>query len=189
MAESVCPVWVGYFLASPIRKLYQNPGEILKPYLREGMKVIDIGSAMGFFSIPAAKIVGKDGRVICIDLQKKMLERLEKRAVKAKVLNRLELHECTAESLQINRFENQIDFALAFAVLHEMPDLSIVFKEVNAALKIKSKMLIAEPNGHVTEQNFAGTLNAAKKNGFRIIGHPKIGGSKTALLEKAETVN
>ena len=25
MAEHVCPVWVGYLLASPLRKLIQNP--------------------------------------------------------------------------------------------------------------------------------------------------------------------
>jgi len=74
MAEKVCPVWVGYFLASPIRKLYQNPFDILRPYLKEGMKVIDIGSAMGFFSIPAAKMAGSSGKVICIDLQKKCLK-------------------------------------------------------------------------------------------------------------------
>ena len=29
MAEHVCPVWVGYFLASPLRKLYQDPRKIL----------------------------------------------------------------------------------------------------------------------------------------------------------------
>ena len=184
MSERVCPVWMGYFLASPLRKIYQNPIRILSPYLKSGMKIIDIGSAMGFFSIPAAKIVGKSGKVICIDLQVKMLEQLKTRALKAKVLDRIEIHHCSPNSLEIDALRDQIDLALAFAVLHEMPDLSNIFKEINTALKEKAKLLIAEPSGHVTEQSFQTTLEIAKKNGFIIIDHPKINGSKTAVLEK-----
>jgi len=58
MAEKVCPVWVGYLLASPIRKLFQNPPKILSPYVENGMKVLDIGCVMGFFSLPLARMVG-----------------------------------------------------------------------------------------------------------------------------------
>ncbi len=184
MAEKVCPVWVGYFLANPLRKLYQNPDKILSPFIKEGMKIIDIGTAMGFFSIPAAKIVGKNGKVICIDLQKKMLEKLKEKAGRLNLLERIVLHNCLDNSLEINKFNNQIDFALAFAVLHEMPDLNVVFKEVFTVLKINAKMLIAEPTGHVTEESFYETVRTAKENGFKIIGHPQINGSKTALLEK-----
>ena len=43
MAKHVCPVWVGYLLASPLRKLFHNPKKILGPYVEEGMKVLDIG--------------------------------------------------------------------------------------------------------------------------------------------------
>ncbi len=185
MAEHVCPVWVGYFLASPVRKLYHNPVKILSPYIREGMNVMDVGSAMGFFSIPAAKMVGKSGRVICVDLQKEMLAKLAKKARKANVLERIELHQCPANSLEINSLKNQIDFAWAFAVLHEMPDVLNVFKEMNEVLKPGAKMLIAEPNGHVTEEGFEVTLNAARKNNFKITGEPAIKGSLTTLLEKA----
>ena len=184
MAERTCPVWVGYLLASPVRKLYHNPVKILSPYIKEGMKVIDVGSAMGFFSIPAAKMVGKSGKVICVDLQKEMLEKLEKRARKAKVLAQIELHQCIEKSLEIDSLKNQIDFALAFAVLHEMNDVSKVFNEVNKALKPNSKMLIAEPGGHVTKDAFELTMNSALKNNFKVIGKPLINGSQTALLQK-----
>jgi len=59
MAEHhLCPVWIGYLLASPVRKLSQNPRKILGPYVNEGMTVADIGCAMGFFSLPLAKQSG-----------------------------------------------------------------------------------------------------------------------------------
>jgi len=60
MAERICPVWVGYLLASPVRKLFENPKKILGEYIKEGMTVLDLGSAMGFFSIPAARLVGSE---------------------------------------------------------------------------------------------------------------------------------
>jgi 2-polyprenyl-3-methyl-5-hydroxy-6-metoxy-1,4-benzoquinol methylase len=77
MAKHVCPVWVGYLLSSPIRKLFQDPDKILGPYIKEGMTVLDFGCAMGFFSLPAARMVGSNGKVICIDIQKGMIEKLE----------------------------------------------------------------------------------------------------------------
>ena len=67
MAERVCPVWVGYFLTSPIRKLFQNPQKILSPYVENGMKVLDIGC--GFFSLPLAQMVGSKGKAISVDVQ------------------------------------------------------------------------------------------------------------------------
>jgi len=43
---------------------------------------LDIGSAMGFFSLPMAKMVGAEGKVVCVDLQQKMLDVLEKKSAK-----------------------------------------------------------------------------------------------------------
>ena len=73
MAQSVCPWWLGYVLASPIRKWLQNPQEILRPYLASGMITLDIGSGMGFFSLPMAHAVQPGGKVIAVDLQEKMI--------------------------------------------------------------------------------------------------------------------
>jgi ubiquinone/menaquinone biosynthesis C-methylase UbiE len=184
MAEHVCPVWIGYLLASPIRKLFQNPYTILQPYVNEGMKALDIGSAMGFFSIPMAKMTGTTGKVTCVDLQKKMLDVLETKARKNKVIDRMEFRQCSPSSLDISDLKEQIDFALAFAVLHEVPDQYILFSEVSNVLKKKGKMLIAEPMGHVDEAKFQNTLMAAEANGFTLLNHPVIAKSLTALLEK-----
>ena len=52
MADRVCPWWLGYFLASPIRKLVHDPRSILEAYVKSGMTALDIGCAMGFFSLP-----------------------------------------------------------------------------------------------------------------------------------------
>ena len=47
----VCPVELADSLDSKIRRFLQNPQKILKPFVSEGMKVLDIGCGPGFFSI------------------------------------------------------------------------------------------------------------------------------------------
>jgi ubiquinone/menaquinone biosynthesis C-methylase UbiE len=184
MAERVCPVWIGYLLASPVRKLIQNPNTILRPYITQGMKVMDIGSAMGFFSIPMARMVGTTGKVICVDVQQKMLDVLEKKSNKAGVSGSIELRLCPENSLGINDINEELDFVLASAVLHEVGDVSKLFKEVYHALKKKGKMLIAEPKGHVDEKNFQKTLSFANEAGLTVLDKPGISKSLTALLGK-----
>ena len=71
--EHVCPWWACYFFDNPVRKLFQDPYEILSPYVKQGFTVIDIGPGMGYFTIPLLKLVGKDGKVIAVDIQEKML--------------------------------------------------------------------------------------------------------------------
>ena len=184
MPERVCPVWIGYLLASPIRKLLQNPNTIIRPYISEGMTVMDIGSAMGFFSIPMAKVVGKTGKVICVDVQQKMLDVLVRKSIKAGVSGSMELRLCAFDSLCINDIDEKIDFVLASAVLHEVGDISNLFKKVYHALKKNGKMLIAEPKGHVDENNFQKTLSFAREAGFIILNKPLISKSLTALIGK-----
>ena len=122
MAEHVCPWWVGYLLVSPLRSLFQKPERILGAYVREGMTVLDAGCAMGFFSLPLARMVGEKGRVICVDMQERMIRSLEKRANKAGLLDRIETRVCAPTNLELADLEGQVDFAVAIAVVHETRD-------------------------------------------------------------------
>ena len=185
MAEPhVCPVWIGYVLASPVRKLLQNPDKILKPYVNEAMTVADIGCAMGFFSLPLAKMVGPDGKVICIDVQEKMIRSLEKRVQKAGLSGRIESIICNNDSLGLDDFKEKIDFALAFAVVHEVPDAAGFFSEIYKTIKPGGRLLVAEPKGHVSEKDFETTVSIGKQHGFTSAETPEIKGRRVVLLQK-----
>lgn len=184
MAEHVCPVWVGYFLACPLRKLFQNPKKILGPYVERGMKVLDIGCAMGFFSLPMAEMVGPGGRVICIDVQEKMIDTLTKRTKKTGMSDNMVVRVCSSESLCLEEYKEQIDFANAFAVVHEVPDAVNFFSEVYATLKPGGRLLVAEPKGHVSQEDFEITVSHADQAGFHVIDRPTVRRSRTVLLEK-----
>jgi len=182
--KHVCPWYLGYVLASPLRRLYQNPEKILNPYLKQGMKVLEVGPGMGFFSLPMARIVGASGRIFCIDLQEKMLQSLRRRTMKANLLGRMEMRLCSESSLQIADLAGSIDFALAFAVIHEVPDQKLLLKEIYSSFKKDGLLFISEPKGHVTKEEFEKTCAFAQSNGMKIINSPNIRGSHSAVLRK-----
>lgn len=184
MAHRVCPVWMGHVLANPIRKLFQNPDKLLKPYVGKDMMAIDIGSAMGFFSIPLAKMTGDNGKVVCVDIQEAMLDKLYKRAQKAGVAHIIEKRVAGGQSLNIRDFENRADFALAFYVAHEVPDPKAFLEEVHASLKDGGRFLLSEPAGHIREEEFQKSVDLATQTGFQVTETPKIMASYSVVLQK-----
>lgn len=182
--QHVCPVWVGQLMVSRLRNLVQNPIDILSPYIKSGMKVLEIGPALGFFSIPMAKMVNPTGKIYCVDIQKKMLEKLETRAKKYKVNNQIELIESTNTSFNIAHLEKQIDFTLLFAVVHEVRDQSLLFNEVSHTMKKGARVLISEPKGHVKEKDLEWSIQLAAKSGLVVTNRPKINGSRSVELQK-----
>ncbi len=184
MSKHVCPHWVGYWLASPLRRLIHNPRKILSPYVTSGMTVLDIGPAMGFFSLPLASMTGPGGKVICVDLQEKMLLSLRRRARKAGLEGRVLTRVCTAESLCLDDMYGKIDFALAFAVVHEVNDITKFFEQVCNVLKPGALCLVAEPAGRVSLAEFQETLAIAGRKGLREAGRRAIAWSHAAVLKK-----
>jgi len=184
MGDHVCPVWMGYVLASPLRKLLHSPRKIVGPYVQDGMTVLDIGSAMGFFSLPMARMVGSNGRVFCVDMQERMIQALDRRAWKAGLDKQIRTRLCSQHSLGLGDLKDAVDFALAFAVVHEVPSAERLFGELHAALKPSAKLLVAEPKGRVSEDQFLAEISAAKQCGFEVVEKPAIRRCRAALMAK-----
>jgi len=184
MVEHRCPAWAGYFLANRLRMLLQNPHKILAPYVKPGMTVLDFGSAMGFFSLPMAQIVGPAGKVVCVDVQAKMLNVLRRRAAGAGLAERIETHLSSGNSIDLKGYDNHFDFALAFAVMHEVEDQAHILGEIHELLKGGAPLLLAEPRGHVSLSEFERTLAFAGAAGFVDTGHPEVRLSHAAILTK-----
>ena len=182
----LCPVWVGYLLACPLRRLRQNPGRILGPYVGPGMCVMDVGCAMGFFSLPLARMVGQDGRVVCVDVQQGMLDVLARRAQRAGLADRVEARLCGPASLGVADLAARIDFVLAFSVVHEVADPLRLFTEVRSVLKPGARVLVAERKGRVTERSFRQSVSAAEASGLHPVALPGITGTYALLLQKAQ---
>ena len=166
MASHRCPWWLGYFLVSPIRKLVEDPRKILAPHVREGMLVLEPGPGMGFFTLELARLVGPKGRVVAVDVQERMLAALRRRAARAGLLDRLETRLATPGNLGIADLDGQVDFALLFHMLHEVPNQAALLASMHAALKPDGRLLLVEPRGHVSAAQFAGSLALCRTVGL-----------------------
>jgi ubiquinone/menaquinone biosynthesis C-methylase UbiE len=178
----VCPWWGGYFIDNPLRRLIHDPRKILGPYVMSGMTVMDVGCGMGLFSIAMADIVGDGGLVIAVDLQQEMLDVLRYRAQRAGVAYRIQFHKCERDSLSV---DIQADFALAFMMLHEVPDPRRLLGEIRACLKPRGKLLMAEPKIHVSAKTFAREVAIAEEVGLRPAAEPRVHGCRAVVLEKS----
>jgi len=180
----VCPVWIGYLLLSPFRKLAQNPEKILKPYLKPEHIALDFGSAMGYFSLPMAKMVQSDGKIVCADIQQKMLDVLQKRARKAGVESLIKTLLIDENYSGLEKYHQKFDFILLFAVVHEVPDPKKLFSVLNKLLNQNGLLLLSEPSGHVSSENFQNTVNIALDNNFTKHSDIKIRRSHSIILQR-----
>ncbi len=97
----VFPVTFGRGLDNRIRRWFQNPRKILRPYIKERVTVLDIGCGRGVFSVELAQMVGKSGRVIASDLQEGMLRKLRDKIRETELEERITLHKCEEKKLGV----------------------------------------------------------------------------------------
>ncbi len=151
------------------------------------MTVLEPGPGMGFFTLELARLVASSGRVVAVEVQARMLEKLKKRAAKQGLLERIETRCVAKDSLALDDLKARVDFALAFAVVHEIPTRAHFFRQVADVLKPGGILLLAEPKGHVKAAMFDKELAAAADAGLIVRERPAISGSHAAALEKPQT--
>lgn len=166
MAGRVCPPWAGYLLINPMRKIFDNPRRIFKELVKEGMVILEPGPAMGYFTLPLAKMVGPNGRVVAVDIQEKMLAGLRKRAEKSGLLQSIDIRYGKNRSMGIEDLYGKVDLVIAINVVHEIEHQRIFFEEVYASLKLGGRILIIEPRGHVSNREFESSMILAKEVGL-----------------------
>jgi ubiquinone/menaquinone biosynthesis C-methylase UbiE len=179
MGDHVCPWWLAYTFDNPIRRILHPPDKILGGLVRQGCTALDIGCGMGHFTMGMAKMVGAQGRVIAVDIQEQMLERVRRRAIHQGLTERIILHKGYVETLEM---KGQVDFAMAFWMVHEVPDQLTFFKAVKDLLKPDGRFLVAEPKIHTNEADINRSLKIASQAGLAVCANPGISMSRTALL-------
>lgn len=180
----VCPVERAGSLDSRIRRWIQDPRKILGPYIEEGMTVLDMGCGPGFFSIDLARMVGESGQVIASDLQEGMLRKLRKKIQGTVLEKRIILHKCEKDGIGVSK---DVDFVLAFYMVHEVPDQKTLFNEIISMLKPNGQVFIVEPPFHVSKAAFEETVRIAQNVGFTPVERPKVLFSKAVILKKEKT--
>ncbi len=120
------------------RRKWQNPKTILAAIgIKPNSTFIDIGCGQGFFTLPAAKLVGEKGRVYGIDVDAEYIGMVKKKAKKEGLKN-IKLMEGKAEETIIcNACADIVFFGTA---LHDFADPARVL--VNARKMLKPNGLV-----------------------------------------------
>jgi ubiquinone/menaquinone biosynthesis C-methylase UbiE len=182
----VCPWQIGPLFDNFLRPLVHNPRKLFGPYVSNGMKVLDVGCGAGFASLGLADLVGEEGLVISADIQPQMLNMVKKRAAKVGFHNRIRTHRCDSNRIGV---EEELDFAVAFFMMHEVLDSRAFLEELYALLKPGGRLFLSEPRVHVSRRNFERTVKEAKSVGFAVSERPGVRFGMTVVLVKSECYN
>jgi ubiquinone/menaquinone biosynthesis C-methylase UbiE len=177
----LCPAWGAVGLDNSFRKWIQNPQKILKPYIKTGMTVLDVGCGPGFFSVEIAKMLNGSGKLIAADVQKAMLDKIRKKIKGTTLEQTVHLHKSDFESIGV---VEKVDFVLTFWMVHEVRNRKKFLNELTSLLNPNGLIFIIEPKGHVSKKQFDAEIDLIKENGFTVVESPKVFFSRAVVLTK-----
>jgi predicted O-methyltransferase YrrM len=179
---------MGYLFLLPLRKLWEHPRKTLEPWITKGDTVFELGPAMGYFTLDLARLVGPDGQVICAEVQPRMLEALKRRLAKAGLSDIVDARLGRPDNPCIDDLTGAVDFAFLHHVIHEVSDPARVIGRVSAAMRPGGKVILAEPNGHVSKAHFLQEVKMAQETGLRVIRRPRLWRQMTVVMEKSPDI-
>ena len=124
----------GFSIDETVRRKWYNPEEILSSAcLNTGMTFADIGCGDGFFSILAAKKVGKTGRIYAVDTDAEAIARLEETAYTQDLTN---ITAKIGEAEKTIFCNGCVDVVFYSMVLHDFRDSIRVLQNAKVMLKL-----------------------------------------------------
>lgn len=145
--------------------------------LSAGMSVADIGAGTGHYTLLAASLVGREGEVYAVDIQKDLLDRLAS-DVQEKGLRNVHVLWGDAENVGGTKIrQDAVDVVIVSNVLFQTESKSSFVHEIHRILKKGGKLLLID-----WSESFAGlgpapqqvvsediARNLFEKNGFELL--------------------
>lgn len=162
------PPWARWLLHTRWRHHYRAPRRTLELLdIQPGMRVLELGPGSGLFTSEAARLVGGQGRLVCVDLQMAMLRPL-KQDIRAAGLKNIFLQAATAERLPLA--DSCFDLVLAIAVLPMVPHKHQALQELRRVLRPGGLLVVSE---EIVEPEYVPamlTRRWCQRAGFTLVG-------------------
>lgn len=123
-----------------------NPEEILaRAQVQSGMTIADFGcSNQGYFILPLALLIGKEGKAYGVDVQKTVLDGLRSKA-KLEGITNLETVWTNLEKVgSTNIPVNTLDVGLLINVLHQNKNYKAILQECGRLLKKGGRLIVVD---------------------------------------------
>lgn len=130
---------------NPLLPIIRNPYKILKRAgLKSGQNVLEVGCGPGFFTIPAANIVGKEGKVYAVDTHPMAIERVKNKTRKAGINNVTAIQ---ANASDTGLPDQSIDLAFMFGLPYIQGGLDSVLTELCRIFKAGGMLAFQKSRG------------------------------------------
>ncbi|MFV2068015.1 MAG: class I SAM-dependent methyltransferase [Pirellulales bacterium] len=142
--------------------------------VRPGQTVCDIGCGNGFYTLRLARMVGKEGTVLAVDIQPQMLDLLRFRAKQAAAGNVMPI---LGTSIDPKLPTDAIDLVLLVDVYHEMSHPEVMLRAIYKSLKPTGELVLVEfraedpkvPIKRLHKMSKQQVLKEIVPNGFRLV--------------------
>lgn len=136
------PEWMANVIDNPFRRKLQPPEETaLRHGIQPGMRVLEVGPGNGTYTLGAARQIGPEGELVTIDIEPKMIERINQR-IAAEGMTNIEARVADVYELP---FEDQsFDLIYMIAVINEIPNMQRALKEFQRVLKPTGTLVFSE---------------------------------------------
>ena len=157
------------------RDQWQRPLEVIRAVeLREGNTVVDLGSGAGYFALKLSPAVGKQGKVLAVDLRKLSLFFLWTRA---RLRGQHNVHVVVGEEDDPRLPTGTVDAVLICNTFHEFSNPESMLNHILRSLRPGGRLVIvdrsprAKEAEHTHEVPLAVVEGALQQNGFEIVSH------------------
>ncbi len=151
-------VFRGMSLFFVIRDRFRKPEKLLRQTgIEEGQTVLDFGCGPGSYTIPAARMVGENGRVYALDIHPLASKAIERKARKRGIRNVTTIVSDRDTGLQ----DASVDVALAYDMIHMVKDKRAMLDELHRVIKPSGLLSILVDHTKVED-----VLEAAEKDGL-----------------------
>lgn len=113
--------------------LFRDPYKALNAAgLEPGQVVLEVGCGPGFFTVPAAEIVGEEGKVYALDINPLAVDRVRQRIEEKRVTN---VETVLADAADTGLPDQSFDLIFVFGLLHPIGDQEAMLTELDRLLK------------------------------------------------------
>ena len=136
--------------------------------LKPGVHVADIGAGSGWFAVRAARRVGKDGGVYAVEINRKYVAHIKKRAQKEKLPNiRTILGKADDPLLPAQ----SVDVVVLLKTYHEVAKPVALLRKLRDAMRPGARLAIIDKNGIGTDHglNADVVIKEAAQAGFAVV--------------------
>jgi len=160
------PQFLANAIDNPLRRRVQPPDKTPARHgIEPGMTVLEVGPGNGTYTVATARRVGDKGKVVTIDIEPKMIERVTRRA-QAEGIENIEARVADVYDLPFE--DRYFDAIYMIAVIGEIPAAEKAMKEFYRVLRPSGTLAFSELLNDPDYPRAGTLIRKATSAGFRL---------------------